>query len=291
MHACGHDCHVAIAIGVATLLSEETFTGTVRFLFQPAEEIEDEEGKSGAQRMIEDGAMEGVDTVLALHVDSATPVGDIVVSEGPAGAGVDSFNATILGEGGHGAYPHTVIDPIHIAGHVILGLQGIVSRLIHPADPAVVSIGSIHGGKVENVIPQEVELSGTIRYMETEVQEKIHAEIEQTLQITRAMGGDYTLEIEIGYPPMYNDAETVGLLREVSAQLLGAEHVQTGRLEMGAEDFGFYSSLARSAMFRLGCRIEGDERKHHNPRFDVDESCLPIGAALLAEAALHLLRG
>ena len=290
MHACGHDVHVAIGIGVATLLSQETFAGTVRFLFQPAEEIEDEEGKSGAQRMIEDGAMEDVDRVLALHVDSSTPVGDILVSEGPSSAGVDSFDATILGKGGHGAYPHTVVDPIHIAGHVILGLHGIVSRQIHPSEPAVISIGSIHGGKAENVIPQEVELSGTIRYMESHVQEKIHAEIEQALQITQVMGGDYALEIKTGYPPMYNDAQTVELLREVATDLLGDEHLRSDRLEMGAEDFGFYGSFARSAMFQLGCKIEGDERRHHSPRFDVDEGCLPIGAAILAEAARRLLQ-
>jgi amidohydrolase len=291
MHACGHDVHVAIGIGASTLLSQETFAGTVRFLFQPAEEIEDEEGKSGAQRMIEDGAIENVDGVLALHVDSSTPVGDIVVSEGPSSAGVDSFEATILGKGGHGAYPHTVVDPIHIAGHVILGLHGIVSRQIRPSEPAVISIGSIHGGKAENVIPQEVTLSGTIRYMQTQVQEKIHLEIEQVLQITRAMGGDYALQIKTGYPPMYNDAQTVEVLREVGADLLGAEHVRSGRVEMGAEDFGFYGSFARSALFRLGCKIEEDERRHHSPRFDIDEDCLPIGAAILAEAALRLLKG
>jgi amidohydrolase len=291
MHACGHDAHVAIAIGVATLLSQETFTGTVRFLFQPAEETQDEGGKSGARRMIEDGAMEGVDTILALHVDSSTPVGEILVSEGPSGAGVDSFNATILGQGGHGAYPHTVVDPIHIAGHIILGLHGIVSRQIHPAEPAVISIGAIQGGKAENVIPQDVKLSGTIRYMETEVQEKIHAEIEQVLQMTQAMGGDYALEIKIGYPPTHNDPETVALLRDVGMDLLGTEHVGPDRLEMGAEDFGFYGSYAPGAMFGLGCKIEGDERRHHNPRFDIDEGCLTIGTAILAEAALRLLQG
>ena len=290
MHACGHDAHVAIALGVATLLADVPMAGTLRFLFQPAEETVDEEGKSGAQRMIEDGAMEGVDTLLALHVDSSEPAGHILVSEGPASAGVDSFHAAILGDGGHGAYPHTVIDPIHIAGHVVLGLHGIVSRKIHPTAPAVISIGSIHGGKADNVIPERVELSGTIRYMEKEVQEQLHARIDGAMQIAQAMGGDYVLKIDKGYPPMSNESQTVELLRQVAADLLGTDRVQPGGLEMGAEDFGFYGEMARSAMFRLGCRIRHDERKHHNPRFDIDENCLPVGAAVLAEAALRLLR-
>ncbi|MFQ6101073.1 MAG: M20 family metallopeptidase [Anaerolineae bacterium] len=291
MHACGHDAHTAIALGVATLLAQETFPGTVRFLFQPAEEVGDDEGISGAPRMVEDGAMEGVDTVLALHVDADTAVGDITLGAGPVSAGAGSFYVTVTGKGGHGAYPHEVVDPIYIAGHVILALHGIVSRRLHPYDPAVVSIGSIHGGQADNVIPEQVKMSGTIRYMEPEVQEKIHAEIERALEVARALGGDYALRIEIGgYPPMSNDAGVVDFLREVATDLLGDKHIQPHRREMGAEDFGYFSSLAPGAMFGLGCRIEGDKREHHNPRFDIDERCLPIGAAILAEAALRLLQ-
>jgi amidohydrolase len=290
MHACGHDAHTAIALGVATLLAEEQFPGTVRFLFQPAEEVGDEEGVSGAPRMAEDGAMEGVDAVLALHVDGSVPVGDITVDAGPASAGADTFYATIVGRGGHGAMPHEAVDPIYIAGHVILALHGVVSRRLHPCDQAVVSIGSIHGGQADNVIPARVEISGTIRFMEAKVQDQIHAEIERALGVARALGGDYELKIEVGCPPMINDAEVVDLLREVATDLLGAGHIQPPEPEMGAEDFGAFSELAPGAMFMLGCRIEGDERKAHNPRFDVDERCLPVGAAILAEAALRRLR-
>lgn len=291
MHACGHDCHVAILLGVATLLAEETFPGTVRLLFQPSEEAADDEGVSGAPRMIEDGAIEGVDAAIALHVDAESEVGDIVLDSGPVSAGVDTFYAAVIGQGGHGAMPHQVVDATQITGHVILALHGIVSRRIHPADPAVISIGSIHGGQASNVIPERVALSGTIRYMENEVQRQLHEGIERALKIAQTMGGDYELAIEVGYPPMFNDEDVTERIREVAADLLGETHVLTRKLEMGAEDFGYFSTQAPGAMFMLGCRIEGDERRHHDPRFDVDERCLPIGAALLAETALRLLRG
>lgn len=291
MHACGHDAHTAIALGVAKLLADEPFPGTVRLLFQPAEEVADEEGLSGAPRMIQDGAMEGGDAVLALHVDPSVSAGDIVLETGPSSAGVDTFYATILGRGGHGASPHKAVDPIYIAAHVILALHGIVSRRLDPMAPAVVSIGSIHGGQADNVIPDRVELTGTIRYMKPEVQRQLHAEIERALQIARALGGDYELRLEIGYPPMINDARIVDFLRKVALDLLGEEHIRPPRPGMGAEDFGYFSALAPGAMLGLGCKIEGDERVAHSPRFDIDERCLPVGAAILAEAALRLLRG
>ncbi|MCS7282126.1 MAG: amidohydrolase [Anaerolineae bacterium] len=291
MHACGHDAHTAIALGVAALLAEEAFPGTVRFLFQPAEELQDEEGLSGAQRMIQDGAMEGVDFILALHVDPSIPAGDIRLETGPASAGVDTFYATIVGRGGHGASPHKTVDPIYLAGHVILALHGIVSRRIQPTAPAVVTIGTIHGGTVDNVIPETVELRGTIRYKDPAVQEQIHTEIERALGIARTLGGDYRLRIEKGYPPMVNDAGVVNLLRAVATDLLGPEHIRPPEAGMGAEDFGYFSALAPGAMLDLGCRPEDGERPAHSPRFDIDERCLPVGAAILAEAALRLLRG
>lgn len=290
MHACGHDAHLSIALGTAALLSQEKYPGTVRFLIQPSEEVADREGLSGAPRMIADGAMQDVDWVIALHVDPITPVGQIRINAGPFSGGVDSFFATIHGTGGHGARPHEGVDPIYITGHVLLALHGIVSRRLDPVAPAVVSVGSLHGGQAENVIPDQVDLTGTIRYMDPAVRIQIHTEVERALQIARTLGGDYKLEIETGTPPMINDPAVVGLIEQVSHSLLGSTSILPRLDGLGAEDFGCFSEIAPGAMFSLGCRRIDKQRFLHNPHFDLDERCLPVGAAIFAETALRFLR-
>jgi amidohydrolase len=182
-----------------------------------------------------------------------------------------------------------VIDPIFISGHVILGIHNIVSRRLPPFEPAVISIGSIHGGQVDNVIPEEVKLTGTIRYLSPKVQELIHAEIQRAMEMAKTLGGDYELKIVEGYPPMNNHPEVVTQLKTVIGELIGMDKIVEPEPEMGAEDFGFFIRDIPGAMFFLGCRIEGDVRRHHDSKFDINEDCMPIGAAILASAALKFL--
>ena len=291
MHACGHDSHTSMALGAAALLAREKFPGRVRFLFQPSEETEDEEGVSGAPRMVQDGALEGVDLVIAQHVDPHAPVGQIGINAGVAGGGVVSWYATIVGVGGHGAYPDETVDPFFLLSQVIVGLNGVVSRRLHPFEAAVVSIGQIHGGFTENVIPEKVELSGTLRFTSEAARQKIESEMRRAFEVARALGGDYQLKFVFGCPPLVNHPLAADLIQATAADLVGAENVQPIPPTLGAEDFGSFIETIPGAMYTLGTLIEGDERALHHPRFDIDERALPIGAALLAETALRFLRG
>lgn len=291
MHACGHDSHTAMALGAAHLLSKDKLNGRIRFLFQPSEETADEEGKSGAVRMSEEGAMEGVDYVIAQHVDPTQPVGTIAINAGACSGGVDSWFGVIKGKGGHGAFPHTTIDPFFLLAHIIIALNGIISRRLDPFAPAVVSIGSINGGFTENVIPDSIKITGTMRFTAPEAQKQIHEEMKRAFDIATALGGDYELKIELGAPPMINNKEVSDLIEVVGRDLLGAENVQEIHKSLGAEDFGSFLAHAPGAMFTLGVQKRGHEDYLlHHPKFDLNERALPIGTAMLVETALRFLK-
>jgi len=291
MHACGHDSHTAMALGAAHLLSKLKLTGRVRFLFQPCEETADDEGLSGAQRMEREGAVLGVDYVIAQHVDPNSPVGTIAINAGPSGGGVDTWRATIIGKGGHGAYPHTTIDPFFLLAEVIMALNGIISRRLDPFTPAVVSIGAIYGGEAENIIPEKVTLKGTIRFTSLEIQARIREEVQRAFEITKALGGNYELKFEFGGMPLINDQHVSEVIEQVGKDLLGDNNVHEMHKTLGAEDFPEFLKNAPGAMYTLGTKIEGRPTYAlHHPKFDLDERALPVGTAVLVETALRFLK-
>ena len=291
MHACGHDAHVACVIGAATLLARRELPMTVRFLFQPCEETEDEEGVGGALRMLRDGAMDGVAAVLGIHVDGEVPTGRVGLEQGWVNASADTFRAWIRGTGGHGAHPDRAVDPVWIASQVLPALYAIPSRRIDPLRPCVLSLGVVRAGKAANVIPAEVYLEGTLRSFDPATRDRLDAALEQALGLARALGGDCRLEIIRGCPPLRNDPALAARVAALATGLLGPDAVAEPVQSMGADDFAYLAERAPGLMIRLGIVPPGGVPRHlHTPDFDLDEEALPLGAALLAEAALALGR-
>jgi amidohydrolase len=294
MHACGHDAHTAILLGAATLLKgladEQRLPGNIRLLFQPSEEAQDAEGKSGGMRMVEEGALQGLDAVFGLHVDPSNDVGVVATREGPMMAAADRFRATIRGSGGHAARPQATVDPIALVAHVINAIQQVVSRRINPLEPAVITIGTINGGTVENVIPDTVTITGTIRSFTPETRTKLHAELEKACRIVEPLGGSVDFELNWGYPPTSNDPEATKVAVDALSELLGSDKVKVADQGMGAEDFSFMSQVAPGNFIRLGVHDpEWGEQVYnvHRADFRMDEDALPIGTAALAAVALN----
>jgi amidohydrolase len=284
MHACGHDGHVTILSGVARLFSSirEQVKGNIKWVFQPAEE-----GGGGGRIMVEEGVLENprVDAIFGAHLFPDLQIGKVGIHEKEALAATDRVIIKILGKGGHGAYPHLSRDPILAAGHLITQIQSIVSRSIAPLDSAVVTIGKVSGGTAFNIIPDEVELLGTVRSLTPRVREELKSRLEQVTQgVAGSFDLDYRFDYQYGYPALVNDPEMSHLVASACAKGIGKENVEFIRPSMGGEDFAYYLQKVPGSFFRLGCRNEekGIVHPFHSSSFDIDEDVLPFGVEMFA---------
>jgi amidohydrolase len=297
MHACGHDGHTAIGLTVAKILhaQRDQLKGTVKFVFQPAEEGLCGEEVGGAQMMMRDGVLENPkpDLALSMHLWNEKPLGWVNVASGSLMSGAEQFTIKITGKGGHGAAPHTTIDPIVVSAQIITALQGIVARNVAPLETAVVSVTTIHGGEAFNVIPQEVEMRGTIRTFDLQVRERVLARFNEIVTgVANSLGCSAQVEVKRVTPALINNAAIAAKVQETARRVLPEAELNTlPYLTMGSEDMAFMLEKVDGCYFFVGSNDK--ERRldygHHHPKFDFNEEALVRGAALMAAAVVDIL--
>ena len=292
MHACGHDSHVAVGLSVAQLLAgkRDELPGTIKFVFQPAEE-----GGGGAEKMVEAGVLENPrpDYSLGMHVWNDQPVGWYGLTKGPSMAGAEIFSVRITGKGGHGASPHLTVDPIIATTQIINALQTITSRNIHPLDSAVVSVCEIRAGSAFNIIPPDAMFTGTIRTFKPEVYEKVKTRLINIInKIAESMDCQAEIHMKRITFPVINDLALVSLMSKVVSEIDPEGKIDHAHQTMGSEDFSFMMQDIPGCFLFVGSANpeKGLDYGHHHPKFDIDEACLPYAAAIMAKGAMDILK-